>query len=108
MEKSNFFQDVWDVARLVPKGRVTSYGAIARYLGAKNRARMVGWAMAAASSQKGVPAWRVVNSSGVLTGSVHFETPTKMQELLASEGIVVKDNKIVDFKKAFWNPEVEL
>ncbi len=108
MEKTSFFQDVWDVARLIPKGRATSYGAIARYLGGKMSARMVGWAMAAASTQKGIPAWRVVNSVGVLTASARFETPTKMQELLEKEGVVVKDNKIVDFKEKFWDPGAEL
>ena len=108
MEKTSFFQDVWDVARLVPKGRATSYGTIAKYLGTKLSGRMVGWAMAAATSQKGIPAWRVVNRNGELTGSAHFATPTKMQELLEKEGVAVKDNKIVDFKNVFWDPSLEL
>ncbi|PZP42719.1 MAG: cysteine methyltransferase [Pseudopedobacter saltans] len=107
MEKRNYFQDVWDVARLIPKGRVTSYGAIAKYIGMKS-SRMVGWAMAAASSQNDIPAWRVVNRNGELTGSPHFETPTKMQELLENEGIVVKNGKISDFKKIYWDPSIEL
>jgi len=107
MEKRNYFQDVWDVARLIPKGRATSYGAIAQYIGMKS-SRMVGWAMAGAASQKNVPAWRVVNRNGELTGASHFETPTQMQELLNAEGVDVKDNKIVDFKRVFWNPNEEL
>ena len=107
MEKRNYFQDVWDVARLIPKGRVTSYGAIAKYIGMKS-SRMVGWAMAGAATQKGIPAWRVVNRNGELTGAAHFATPTKMQELLDKEDISVKDGKIVDFKKIFWDPNIEL
>lgn len=107
MEKRNYSQDVWDVARLIPKGRVTSYGAIAKYIGMKS-SRMVGWAMAGATTQKGIPAWRVVNRNGELTGASHFETPTKMQELLAKEGITVEDGKIIDFKKVYWDPNIEL
>lgn len=103
--EKNFFELVYDVAREIPKGRVTSYGAIAKCLGMPRSARMVGWAMNNSSKQKPkVPAHRVVNSSGLLTGKMHFDTITKMEELLAKEGILVKNNKIVDFKKIFWNP----
>ena len=105
----DFFQNVFDVARLVPKGRVTSYGAIAKYLGAVRSARMVGWAMHQAGSQKKkVPAHRVVNSAGLLTGKHHFETPTRMEELLRKEGVRVVNDKVRDFKKVFWDPAIEL
>ena len=105
----SFFEDVFDVVRQVPKGRVTSYGAIANYLGTKLSARMVGWAMNAAhvASPK-VPAHRVVNRNGMLTGKGHFATPTLMEELLLKEKIVVKNEKIIDFEKHFWNPVNEL
>ena len=110
MEKhEDFFQDVFAVARLIPKGRVTNYGAIAKYLGAARSSRMVGWAMNAAHSQKKkVPAHRVVNRNGMLTGKHHFSTPYEMQELLEKEGIEVKNDKIVDFQKHFWEPMIEL
>lgn len=105
----SFFDNVFDVVRLIPKGRVTSYGAIARYLGTGGSARMVGWAMNAShTATPKVPAHRVVNSQGLLTGKHHFETPTLMQELLEKEKIKVKDNQIVDFEKLFWNPILEL
>ena len=104
----NFFQDVYAVVRLIPHGRVTSYGAIAVYLGAKGSARMVGWAMNAAHGLPDVPAHRVVNSMGLLSGKVHFGTPTLMQELLEAEGITIKDDKIQNFKTIFWNPTEEL
>ena len=107
MEK-NFFQDVYDVVRLIPAGRVTSYGAIALYLGAKGSARMVGWAMNAAHALHDVPAHRVVNSLGLLSGKIHFGTPTRMQELLEAEGICIKNDKIQGFKEIFWNPSEEL
>jgi methylated-DNA-protein-cysteine methyltransferase-like protein len=108
-ESYSFFENVWDVARLIPKGRVTSYGAIARYLGTGKSARMVGWAMNAVGNVKPkVPAHRVVNSQGLLSGKHHFETPTTMEELLAKEKILVKDNQVVDFKKHFWDPNTEL
>jgi methylated-DNA-protein-cysteine methyltransferase-like protein len=107
-EKS-FFSDVYDVVRLIPKGRVTSYGAIAQYLGTKLSARMVGWAMNAAHHAKPkVPAHRVVNRNGMLTGKHHFSTPTLMEELLLKEKILVKNDKIVDFKIKFWDPSREL
>jgi methylated-DNA-protein-cysteine methyltransferase-like protein len=105
----DFFQNVFEVARLVPKGRVTSYGAIAKYLGAARSARMVGWAMHLAGSQKKkVPAHRVVNSAGLLTGKHHFATPTMMKELLAKEGVLVIEDKVKNFKKVFWDPMLEL
>jgi methylated-DNA-protein-cysteine methyltransferase-like protein len=105
----DFFKDVYDVVRLVPKGRITSYGAIANYLGAKRSSRMVGWAMNAAHSQKPkVPAHRVVNRNGMLTGKHHFASPTLMQELLEKEKIKVKKDVVVDFKKLFWDPALEL
>ncbi len=105
----SFFEDVYDVVRQIPKGRVTSYGAIANYLGTKLSARMVGWAMNASSLAKPkVPAQRVVNRNGMLSGKHHFETPTLMEELLRKEKIEVKDDKIVGFEKIFWDPAVEL
>ena len=108
-KKDGFFQDVWDVARLIPKGRVTSYGAIAKYLGSPGAARMVGWAMNACSaSDKPVPAQRVVNRVGMLSGKQHFDGQNLMQELLESEGIKIENNQIVDFEKLFWNPMEEL
>ena len=108
-ESYSFFENVWDVARLVPKGRVTSYGAIARYLGTGRSARMVGWAMNAVNGVKPkVPAHRVVNYQGLLTGKHHFKTPTLMQELLEKEKINVENDQVVDFKKIFWDPMTEL
>jgi len=106
--KPSFFDDVHDVVRLIPKGRVTSYGAIANYLGTKMSARMVGWAMNAAHSNKKIPAHRVVNAAGLLTGKFHFETLTAMQERLEKEGVKVKKDKVQDFEKHFWSPSQEL
>ena len=108
-EKSkNFFKDVHDVARLVPEGRVTSYGAIAKYLGAPRSSRMVGWAMNAAHTVPDVPAHRVVNRIGLLTGKTHFQTPTAMEERLRTEGVMVKKDQVVNFKEHFWDPSIEL
>lgn len=108
MEK-DFFDQVYQVVRLIPEGRVTSYGAIGKYLGAARSARMVGWAMNAAHHQMPpVPAHRVVNSQGLLTGKMHFETPFAMEERLEREGIKVKNDKVVDYKKVFWDPAIEL
>jgi methylated-DNA-protein-cysteine methyltransferase related protein len=105
----SFFEDVYDVVRQVPKGRVTSYGAIANYLGTKLSARMVGWAMNAAGNAKPkVPAQRVVNRLGILSGKHHFSTPTLMEELLKKDGVAVKNDTVVDFKKRFWDPAAEL
>ncbi len=103
-EKENFFERVYKVAQKIPYGRVTSYGAIAKYLGAERSARMVGWAMNASHNNEDVPAHRVVNRKGLLTGKVHFDGTNLMQQLLENEGIVVKNNQIIDFEKHFWNP----
>lgn len=109
MADKDFFNMVYQVVRLIPKGRVTSYGAIAAYLGAKSSSRVVGYAMNGAHRVKPkVPAHRVVNRNGMLTGKHHFETPYQMQELLEKEKIKVKDDKVVDFKKLYWDPFVEL
>lgn len=107
-KEDNFFERVYDVVRLVPYGRVTSYGAIAKYLGAARSARMVGWAMNACGGRDGVPAHRVVNRVGLLSGKHHFDGTNLMQQLLESEGVKVKDNKIVKFEKYFWDPAEEL
>jgi methylated-DNA-protein-cysteine methyltransferase-like protein len=104
----NFFEDVWDVVRQVPKGRVTTYGAIANYLGTRMSARMVGWAMNAAHTIADVPAQRVVNRNGMLSGKAHFGSPTQMQELLENDGVEVKDDEVQDFKTLFWDPAAEL
>ena len=104
----NFFADVYEVVKLIPKGRVTSYGAIARYLGTGLSARMVGWAMNASHMDKKVPAHRVVNSLGLLTGKHHFETPDAMQNHLEKEGVKVKKDKVQDFENRFWDPATEL
>jgi len=105
----SFFQKVYEVARLIPYGRVTSYGAIAAYLGAKGSARMVGWAMNASfSAKEDIPAHRVVNRNGMLTGKSHFGSPVLMQQLLESEGIEVINDKIVNFEDYFWDPVKEL
>jgi methylated-DNA-protein-cysteine methyltransferase related protein len=103
---TNFFSDVYEVVKLIPKGRVTSYGAIAHFLGAKSGARMVGWAMN--GCPKGVPAHRVVNSSGLLTGKHHFKTLKTMQTLLEKEGLKISNDKIVHFADVFWDPTREL
>jgi methylated-DNA-protein-cysteine methyltransferase related protein len=106
--KNDFFENVYDVARLIPPGRATSYGAIAAYLGSKRGARMVGWAMGSSYTQPGIPAHRVVNKAGVLSAKLLFETPTTMQERLESEGVVVKNDTIQNWDKVFWDPEKEL
>lgn len=100
----SFFEDVYEVVKLIPSGRVTSYGAIAKYLGKASSARMVGWAMNAAHTLPEVPAHRVVNSSGLLTGRHHFETPETMQQRLESEGVLVKENQVQGFSEVFWDP----
>jgi methylated-DNA-protein-cysteine methyltransferase related protein len=104
----SFFLRVYEVARLIPYGRVTSYGAIAKYLGSGQSARMVGWAMNASHTQPDVPAHRVVNRNGVLTGKHHFEGSSIMQQLLESEGVKIKDDTVVNFSKLFWDPVKEL
>jgi methylated-DNA-protein-cysteine methyltransferase related protein len=107
LENDNFFQRVYEIARQIPEGKVTSYGAIAKALGAGRSARMVGWAMNAAHNIEDVPAHRVVNRQGILTGKHHFEGTNLMQQLLESEGIEVIDNQIVDFEKHFWQPNID-
>jgi methylated-DNA-protein-cysteine methyltransferase-like protein len=107
-ENRNFFQKVYEVAKVIPYGRVTSYGAIAKYLGAARSARMVGWAMNGAHQMPEVPAHRVVNKIGLLTGKHHFDGTNLMQQLLESEGIKVVDNQIIEFEKHFWDPWKEL
>ncbi len=107
-KEESFFELVFEVARQIPKGRVTSYGAIAACLGTKLSARMVGWAMNGAGKVKPkVPAHRVVNRNGMLTGKHHFATEELMQQLLEKEGIKVKDDTVVDFEKLFWDPAEE-
>jgi methylated-DNA-protein-cysteine methyltransferase related protein len=107
--QKDFFDSVYKVVRLIPKGRVTSYGAIAKYLGAAGSSRIVGYAMNAAHGQKPkVPAHRVVNRNGELTGKHHFSTPYEMQELLEKEKITVKNDRITGFKDLFWDPSEEL
>ncbi len=106
---SSFFQNVYDIARQIPRGRVTSYGAIAKCLGTKSSARMVGWAMnGSSSSHPSVPAHRVVNRNGMLSGKHHFHPPERMQQLLEKEGIKVKKDTVVDFEKKFWDPAAVL
>ena len=108
-DSDNFFEKVYQVARKIPFGRVTSYGAIGAYLGAAKSARMVGWAMNNSHTQKEeVPAHRVVNKKGLLTGKHHFDGTNLMQQLLENEGIIVVENQIQDFQKVFWNPIEEL
>ena len=106
--KESFFELVYEVVKLIPAGRVTSYGAIANYLGTGRSARMVGWAMNASHNPPDVPAHRVVNRNGLLSGKNHFEHPDKMQTLLEAEGITVKNDQIQNFKVVFWDPNVEL
>jgi len=108
-DSSSFFEDVFEVARQIPKGRVTSYGAIAAFLGTRKSARMVGWAMNMAHSvHPKVPAQRVVNRNGILTGKHHFATPVLMQQLLEKEGIKIENDTVVDFENKFWDPAKEL
>ncbi|MCW3111782.1 MAG: hypothetical protein JWR18_178 [Segetibacter sp.] len=105
----SFFRNVWDVVRQIPNGRVTTYGAIATYLGTKSSARMVGWAMNASFIvEPRVPAQRVVNRNGMLSGKAHFATPTLMEELLQKEGIQIQEDRIINFKEIFWDPIAEL
>ena len=107
--ETSFFEKVWDVAALIPYGRVTSYGAIARYLSTGKAARMVGWAMNASHSAKlNIPAHRVVNRLGLLSGQHHFCQEGLMENLLQNEGLIIEDNKIVNFEEKFWDPNKEL
>jgi methylated-DNA-protein-cysteine methyltransferase-like protein len=105
MTDSNFFNDVYDVVRLIPPGRVTTYGAIAKYLGAARSSRMVGWAMNASHTHPDIPAHRVVNRQGLLTGKLMFAYPMQMQELLESEGVRVENDRVLEFERVFWSPE---
>ncbi|MBN2482212.1 MAG: MGMT family protein [Bacteroidales bacterium] len=108
-ENQSFFDRVYEVVRLIPEGRVTTYGAIARYIGAPQSARLVGWAMNASHYWSGfIPAHRVVNRIGVLTGKNHFRYGNLMQELLESEGIKIENDQIEEFDKVFWDPYKEL
>ncbi|MGZ9735024.1 MGMT family protein [Flavobacterium sp. GNP002] len=108
MSNDNFFERVYAIARQIPYGKVTSYGAIAKALGTARSARMVGWAMNASHNLEDVPAHRVVNRKGLLTGKLHFDGTNLMQQLLENEGLTVIDNQIVDFEKHFWQPEVRI
>jgi methylated-DNA-protein-cysteine methyltransferase-like protein len=108
MTKQNFFNSVFEVVKLIPYGRVTSYGAVAAYLGTKSSSRMVGWAMNASHGlEDRIPAHRVLNRNGLLTGKMHFRGNT-MQELLENEGIEIKNDQVVNFDQLFWDPEKEL
>lgn len=105
-DNDNFFERVYAIARQIPYGRVTSYGAIAKCLGTARSARMVGWAMNASHNHDDVPAHRVVNRKGLLTGKHHFDGTNLMQQLLESEGVEIVDNQIVDLEKHFWEPKI--
>lgn len=105
-KEDNFFERVYDVVRQIPYGKVTSYGAIAKAIGSPQSSRMVGYAMNASHTMDDVPAHRVVNRNGMLTGKHHFEGSNLMQQLLESEGIKVVENKILDFEKHFWEPNI--
>lgn len=102
--ETSFFEKVYNVTRQIPYGRVTSYGAIAKYLGAAGSARMVGWALNASGKYADVPAHRVVNRVGMLTGKHHFQGVSLMQQLLENEGVAVKNNQVQNFEKIFWDP----
>ena len=102
--KDNFFERVYEIVRQIPAGKVTSYGAIAKALGTARSARMVGWAMNASHNLEDVPAHRVVNRKGLLTGKHHFEGTNLMQQLLENEGIIIKENQILDLEKHYWEP----
>ena len=108
MSQKSFFERVYFVVRQIPKGRVTSYGAIARHLGAAGSSRMVGWAMNNASKLEDIPAHRVVNRNGLLTGKHHFPGTRLMQQMLEAEGVEVEEEKVIDFQRHFWDPSEEL
>ena len=108
-ENNDFFSRVYDVTRLIPYGRVTSYGAIARFLGSGRSARMVGWALNVCHSRPDfIPAHRVVNHKGFLTGKIHFGNSSTMQQLLENEGIIIENDQIMNFREKFWDPSTEL
>lgn len=102
------FDEIYEIVKLIPYGKVSTYGAIAEYLGSKRSARLVGWAMNQAHDKPEIPAHRVVNRVGLLSGKNHFGSPTLMQELLEEEGVIIKDDQIVGFNDKFWNPNIEL
>ena len=106
--KNNFFSDVYEVVKLIPKGRATSYGGIAQYLGSKGSARMVGWALNSIAGDLNMPAHRVLNRNGRLTGKRYFGNPNKMQELLESEGVKIKGDQVLQWEKIYWDPSIEL
>ena len=108
MQEEGFFQKVYEVTKLVPFGRVTSYGSIAKYLGTPRSARMVGWALNASHLDDSIPAHRVVNRQGLLSGKHHFKGSNLMQQLLENENIRVENNHVVSFKEVFWDPNIEL
>ena len=108
MSKNDFFDKVYNIVRQIPEGKVTSYGAIANYLGVKKSARLVGWAMNASHGDNSIPAHRVVNRVGLLTGKHHFGGTKIMQQLLENEGILIKENKILNLELYFWDPQNEL
>ena len=108
LNNNDFFAMVYEIVKLIPAGRVTSYGAIAKYLGSPKSSRMVGWAMNASHAIDGIPAHRVVNRNGLLTGKMHFETENAMQQRMEDEGIEVKKDKVVDFERLYWDPSKEL
>lgn len=109
MKEQSFFEKVYQLVKLIPKGRVTSYGAIGEYLGSKGSARMVGWAMnKSLNFPENLPAHRVVNRKGMLTGKIHFGGTNTMQQLLENEGLKVENNQIIGFEKVFWDPALEL
>jgi methylated-DNA-protein-cysteine methyltransferase-like protein len=109
IKEESFFELVFEIARQIPKGRVTSYGAIAACIGAKSSARLVGWAMNGSKKiRPKVPAHRVVNRNGMLSGKHHFSPPDRMEKLLRKEGIKIKNDQVIDFKKLFWDPSLEL
>lgn len=108
IDNVSFFEQVYEVTKLIPRGRVTSYGAIAAYLGTKQSARMVGWALHNPSPKHKIPAHRVVNRNGLLSGKHHFSTPDAMEQRLAAEGIKVQNDRVQDFDKLFWDPSKEL
>lgn len=108
MPKKDLFTDIYEVVKLIPEGRVSSYGAIANYLGMKSGARMVGWAMNASHSDLSIPAHRVLNRLGQLTGKAHFNPPESMQERLESEGIEIKQDQVQNFDHVFWDPSLQL
>ena len=108
MEEEGFFQRGYDVTKQVPFGRITSYGSIAKFLGTPRSARMVGWALNASHLDDSIPAHRVVNKQGLLTGKHHFEGSNLMQQLLENENIIIENNQIVAFKELYWDPNIEL